>query len=266
MILRTGTNEGGFTTFSFDITPYIKGNKKQKLVVRVWDPTDRRYQTRGKQINNPHGLWYTPVTGIWQTVWMEPVNSSYITNIKAIPNIDNETLNVTVNASNAKPSDIVTVTILDQGNIIGTAKGIPGKDLRIPIKNPKLWSPESPYLYDMKVSLNNGNKTLDQIDSYTAMRKISTKRDSDGIVRMQLNNQDYFQFGPLDQGWWPDGLYTAPTDEALLFDIKKTKDYGFNMIRKHVKVEPARWYYHCDKEGILEIGRASCRERVYVLV
>jgi beta-galactosidase/beta-glucuronidase len=135
--------------------------------------------------------------------------------------------------------------------VVGTGKAAAGQEVLVPVPEAKLWSPTSPFLYDMEVTLLRNGTPADQVKSYFGMRKISTKRDANGIVRLQLNNQDCFQFGPLDQGWWPDGLYTAPTDEALLYDIKKTKDFGFNMIRKHVKVEPARWYYHCDKEGIL---------------
>jgi beta-galactosidase/beta-glucuronidase len=246
-----GSHQGGYTPFSFNITPYLTGKNNQKLVVRVWDPTDRGFQPRGKQVANPQGIWYTPVTGIWQTVWLEPVSHDHITNIKAIPNIDKNVLNVNVSTASNCPSEIITVNILDKGKVVGTGKGVPGKEMRISVQNPTLWSPSNPYLYDMTVSLSKNGKVADEVNSYTAFRKISSKRDANGILRMQLNNQNLFQYGPLDQGWWPDGLYTAPTDEALLFDIKKTKDFGFNMIRKHVKVEPARWYYHCDKEGIL---------------
>ena len=246
-----GSHKGGFTPFSFNITPYLTGKNNQKLVVRVWDPSDKGYQPRGKQTSRPEGIWYTPVTGIWQTVWLEPVAAAHVTSVKSIPNIDNNTLNVTVGTSCNCNSGIVTVKVLDKGQVVATAKGVQGKELRLFVQNPTLWSPSNPYLYDMTVSLSKDGKVLDEVKSYTAFRKISSKRDAAGIMRMQLNNQDLFQFGPLDQGWWPDGLYTAPTDEALLFDIKKTKDWGFNMIRKHVKVEPARWYYHCDKEGIL---------------
>ena len=191
------------------------------------------------------------MTGIWQTVWLEPVASAHVTSVKAIPNIDTNTLNVTVGTSCNCPSGIVTVKLLDKGQVVASAKGVQGKELRLNVQNPTLWSPSNPYLYDMTVSLAKDGKVLDEVKSYTAFRKISSKRDANGIMRMQLNNQDLFQYGPLDQGWWPDGLYTAPTDEALLYDVKKTKDWGFNMIRKHVKVEPARWYYHCDKEGML---------------
>lgn len=247
-----GSHQGGFTPFSFNITPYLTGKNNQKLVVRVWDPSDKGYQPRGKQTSNPEGIWYTPVTGIWQTVWLEPVATNHITSVKSIPNIDNGTVNVTVGTSvPCCNTSIVEVKLMDKGQVVASAKGLQGKELRLAVQNPTLWDTSNPYLYDMKVSLIKDGKVLDDVKSYTAFRKISSKRDANGVMRMQLNNKNLFQYGPLDQGWWPDGLYTAPTDEALLYDIVKTKDWGFNMIRKHVKVEPARWYYHCDKEGIL---------------
>lgn len=247
-----GSHQGGFTPFSFNITPYLTGKSNQKLVVRVWDPSDKGYQPRGKQTSNPEGIWYTPVTGIWQTVWLEPVATNHITSVKSIPDIDNGTMNVTVGTSApCCNTSVVEVKLLDKGQVVASAKGLQGKELRLAVQNPTLWDTSNPYLYDMKVSLIKDGKVLDDVKSYTAFRKISSKRDTNGVMRMQLNNKNLFQYGPLDQGWWPDGLYTAPTDEALLYDIVKTKDWGFNMIRKHVKVEPARWYYHCDKEGIL---------------
>ena len=247
-----GSHQGGFTPFSFNITPYLTGKNNQKLVVRVWDPSDKGYQPRGKQTSNPEGIWYTPVTGIWQTVWLEPVATNHITSVKSIPNIDNGTVNVTVGTSTpCCNTSIVEIKLMDKGQVVASAKGLQGKELRLAVQNPTLWDTSNPYLYDMKVSLIKDGKVLDDVKSYTAFRKISSKRDANGVMRMQLNNKNLFQYGPLDQGWWPDGLYTAPTDEALLYDIVKTKDWGFNMIRKHVKVEPARWYYHCDKEGIL---------------
>ena len=247
-----GSHQGGFTPFSFNITPYLTGKSGQKLVVRVWDPSDKGYQPRGKQTSNPEGIWYTPVTGIWQTVWLEPVATNHITSVKSIPDIDNGTMNVTVGTSApCCNTSVVEVKLLDKGQVVASAKGLQGKELRLAVQNPTLWDTSNPYLYDMKVSLIKDGKVLDDVKSYTAFRKISSKRDANGVMRMQLNNKNLFQYGPLDQGWWPDGLYTAPTDEALLYDIVKTKDWGFNMIRKHVKVEPARWYYHCDKEGIL---------------
>ncbi|MCD8193747.1 MAG: beta-galactosidase [Tannerellaceae bacterium] len=246
-----GSHTGGFTPFSFDITPYLKGNGKQKLVVRVWDPTEKGYQAVGKQTSRPEGIWYTAVTGIWQTVWMKPVAENHVVAVKAIPDIDAGALSVTVNTANPGKNSLVEVKLLDKGKVLATAKGIQGNELRLGVDNPVLWDVDNPYLYDLQVVVSDQGKTVDKVDSYTAFRKISTARDADGIMRMQLNNRDVFHFGPLDQGWWPDGLYTAPTDEALLYDIIKTKEWRYNMIRKHVKVEPARWYYHCDREGIL---------------
>ena len=248
--IKVGSHKGGYTPFSFNITPFlVKG--EQKLLVKAWDPSDKGNQPRGKQVENPHGIWYTPVTGIWQTVWIEPVEAAYITLLKTVPDIDRGNISVTADTRGTVTSDIIEVKVLEDGKVIGSGKAVPGVNFMVPVPDTKLWSPESPYLYDMEVSIIRNGKTIDKVKSYFGMRKISTATDKNGIVRMQLNNKDYFQFGPLDQGWWPDGLYTAPTDEALLYDIKKTKDLGFNMIRKHVKVEPARWYYHCDKEGIL---------------
>lgn len=246
-----GSHQGGFTPFSFNITPYLNGKSNQKLVVRVWDPSDKGFQPRGKQTSRPEGIWYTPVTGIWQTVWLEPVATDHIASVKAIPNIDNGTMAVTVGTSTGCDAGVVEVKLLDKGKVVASAKGVQGKEMRMAVQNPTLWDTSNPFLYDMTVTLSKAGKVVDEVKSYTAFRKISTKRDANGIARMQLNNKNVFQFGPLDQGWWPDGLYTAPTDEALLYDVIKTKDWGFNMIRKHVKVEPARWYYHCDKEGML---------------
>jgi beta-galactosidase/beta-glucuronidase len=249
--IKVGTHQGGYDAFSFDVTPFLAKSGDQKLVLKVWDPSERGYQPRGKQTGRPEGIWYTPVTGIWQTVWLEPVNEKHITNVVAIPDIDNGSLKVEATACGADYGDIYEVALKDAGKVVSNAKAIVGQSIDLAVADAKLWSPESPFLYDLEVKLISGGKTVDEVKSYTAMRKISTKRDGNGIVRLQLNNKDYFQFGPLDQGWWPDGLYTAPTDEALKYDIVKTKDFGFNMIRKHVKVEPARWYMHCDQLGIL---------------
>lgn len=248
--IKIGSHTGGYTAFSFDITPYLQTGV-QKLILKVWDGTDEGYQPRGKQVRNPNSIWYTPVSGIWQTVWIEPVNTKYISNVIATPDIDRELLNIKVESENTNSADVLQVNILEHGNVKATAKMACGQDLQLSLPDAKLWSPEDPFLYDIEVKLLEKGKAVDQINSYAAMRKISTRRDDKGIVRLQLNNKDYFQFGPLDQGWWPDGLYTAPSDEALKYDIQKTKEFGFNMIRKHVKVEPARWYTHCDRMGIL---------------
>ena len=249
--VKIGSHVGGYTPFSFDITPWLSKAGTQKLVVRVWDPTDKGYQPRGKQVADPRGIWYTAVTGIWQTVWLEPVSPAHLRSLRITPNIDGGNLTVSGQTAGSRPGDLVEVKVLDQGILKGTGRAAAGEEVLVPIPDAKLWAPESPFLYDLEVSLVRNGAAIDQVKSYAGMRKISTKADANGVWRMQLNNKDYFQFGPLDQGWWPDGLYTAPTDEALKFDIVQTKAFGFNMIRKHVKVEPARWYYHCDKEGIL---------------
>lgn len=249
--IKVGSHQGGYTPFSIDITAALTKDKSQTLTVKVWDPTDASFQPRGKQVRDPKGIWYTAVTGIWQTVWMEPVDASYITQIKTVPNIDGGNITVNTQTVGATSNDLIEVKVIENGNVVGSAKSVAGQEIMVPIPNAKLWSPESPYLYDMEVELIHNGVASDKIKSYVGMRKISTKQDENGIWRMQLNNKNYFQLGPLDQGWWPDGLYTAPTDEALAFDIKKTKDFGFNIIRKHVKVEPARWYYYCDKMGML---------------
>jgi len=248
--IKIGTHTGGYTPFYFDITPFVVTGE-QKLVVKVWDGTDTGLQPRGKQVNKPEGIMYTAVTGIWQTVWLEPVNEKYIAGVKSVSNIDDNTLAVDICTKNAQAADVIEVKVKEGATVIASAKATSGQTFILSVPNAKLWSPESPFLYDMEVILYNKGKVVDRVKSYSAMRKISTKRDAYGIIRMQLNNRDYFHFGPLDQGWWPDGLYTAPTDEALAFDIRKTKELGFNMIRKHVKVEPARWYMHCDRIGIL---------------
>jgi beta-galactosidase/beta-glucuronidase len=249
--VKVGQHTGGYTPFSFDITPALV-NGKNKLVVKVWDPTDQGFQPRGKQVNKPEGIWYTPVTGIWQTVWLEPVPEKYIENIRITPDIDKKTLSVEALVNTTSSADRIEVTVKENGQVVATAQSINNLPVEIAMpENMKLWSPDSPNLYDLEITLWDGAKVLDKVNSYAAMRKYSIKRDDKGIVRLQLNNKDQFQFGPLDQGWWPDGLYTAPTDEALEYDIIKTKDFGFNMIRKHVKVEPARWYTHCDRHGII---------------
>ncbi|HOV71882.1 MAG TPA: glycoside hydrolase family 2 TIM barrel-domain containing protein [Dysgonamonadaceae bacterium] len=249
--IKVGHHTGGYTPFSFDITSALKSGSN-KLVVKVWDPTNDSYQPRGKQVNRPEGIWYTSVTGIWQTVWLEPVSEKYFTNVKITPDIDNKKLIVVAETNDASVSDKVEVKVMDGSKVVASGRSINHLPVEITMPDEvKLWSPDSPFLYDLEITLWSDNKPQDKVKSYAAMRKYSIKRDDKGIVRLQLNNKDMFQFGPLDQGWWPDGLYTAPTDDALKFDIQKTKDFGFNMIRKHVKVEPARWYMHCDRLGMI---------------
>ena len=249
--VKVGSHTGGFTPFTFDITPALE-SKSNTLTVKVWDPTDRSYQPRGKQVTNPSGIWYTPVSGIWQTVWLEPVNEKHIQDLRIVSDIDRKLLTIDASMANATNADMLEVKVFDEGKLVATGKSINLQTVEISMPtDAKLWSPDSPFLYTLQVALKSGGKVVDQVESYAAMRKFSTRRDANGIVRLELNNKPLFQYGPLDQGWWPDGLYTAPTDEALLYDVQKTKDLGFNMIRKHIKVEPARWYTHCDKLGII---------------
>ena len=255
-----GTHTGGYTAFSYDITDALKEGP-QELVVRVLDGTDNGEQPRGKQVSSPHGIWYTPVTGIWQSVWMEPVASAHIADYNVVPDIDGSILNVSVLTDGASEGDLVEVRLLEgkeaystetggKGKVLVSAEAAAGEDVAIAVAQPQLWSPEHPYLYGLELRLKREGKVLDSVKGYTALRKSSEVRDSKGFKRIGLNNEPYFQYGPLDQGWWPDGLYTAPTDAALKYDIEKTKQWGWNMIRKHIKVEPARWYYYCDQLGI----------------
>jgi len=249
--VKVGQHTGGYTPFSFDITPALVSGKNS-LVVKVWDSTDQGFQPRGKQVNKPEGIWYTPVSGIWQTVWLEPVPEKHIKNVKITPNIDNNTLAVETFTNGASSANRVEVKVKEGSKVVATAQAINNLPVEIAMpEDVKLWSPGSPNLYDLEITLWDGSEEVDKVNSYAAMRKYSMKRDDKGIVRLQLNNKDLFQFGPLDQGWWPDGLYTAPSDEALEYDVIKTKELGFNMIRKHVKVEPARWYTHCDRHGMI---------------
>lgn len=246
-----GRHEGGFDPFSFEISQALKKGKKQEVAIRVWDPTSDGPQPRGKQINDPHGIWYTPVTGIWQTVWLENVPETYIASTKQTPNVDAGVLEISANVESAQSGDQLLIEAYDQGKKISEITVNAAESAKLSVPNAELWSPSSPKLYDLAVKVLRKGKVVDQVDSYFAMRKIERKADSQGIMRLALNDEFLFQYGPLDQGWWPDGLHTAPSDEALKFDLVKTKEMGFNMIRKHIKVEPATWYRHCDSLGIL---------------
>ena len=246
-----GSHKGGYDPFHFDISNAIKKKGSQRITVKVWDPSDEGPQPRGKQVRNPHGIWYTPVTGIWQTVWVEAVPRTYTVYTRTTPDIDRQQVSIFTEVVNAQAGDQVLVQAFNGESMVGEKESDPNQELVLPVPGARLWSPEDPFLYDLKISVKRKGKVIDQVSSYFAMRKISMAPDANGIQRMLLNNAFVFQYGPLDQGWWPDGLYTAPSEDALVFDIIKTKEMGFNMIRKHVKVEPARWYYHCDKLGML---------------
>jgi beta-galactosidase/beta-glucuronidase len=248
---EVGAHQGGYDPFTIDITNALKKGGNQDIAIMVWDPSDEGPQPRGKQVKNPHGIWYTPVTGIWQTVWLEAVPQTYIASTRQTPDIDRESVKVEASVEKPQAGDQVIVTAWDGATKVAEQTVPANSEVSLTIAHPKLWSPQSPFLYDLKYSLVRRGKVVDELKSYFAMRKVSMAPDKNGIQRMLLNNEFVFQYGPLDQGWWPDGLYTAPTDEALKFDIQKTKEMGFNMIRKHVKVEPARWYTYCDQMGIL---------------
>ena len=246
-----GEHKGGYTPFTFDITEALRPSGPQELMVGVWDPTDTWTQPRGKQTLNPQGIWYTAVTGIWQTVWLEPVPATAIRHLMPVPDVDRSRLRLTVEIDGDAKGVTVRAEAIDGGKTVAATQGKPDEPLAIALKSPRLWTPESPHLYGLKVSLWRGARRLDEVQSYFAMRKVSLGKDAHGHTRILLNGRPCFHIGLLDQGWWPDGLYTAPTDEALRSDIELMRRLGFNAARKHVKVEPARWYYHCDRLGLL---------------
>ena len=245
-----GEHRGGYDPFSFDITDRLRAGGEQELVVAVRDPTDEGQQPRGKQVRRPRGIWYTAVTGIWQTVWLEAVPAQYVSQLRIEPDLERGVVGVTVLTEGSSSNGSLRVAVL-QGDrevtrIAGNVSSSPAPN-SIPIPTPRRWSPSDPFLYTLRVELESG----DRVESYFGMRSVAVRADAKGVRRLYLNGEPIFQLGLLDQGWWPDGLYTAPTDEALAFDIQKTRELGFNVIRKHVKVEPARWYYHADRLGML---------------
>ncbi len=259
--IQIGGHTGGYTRFGFDITPYLTSGTNT-LEVKVIDNTNDDFQPRGKQVLQPSGIWYTAVSGIWQSVWLEPVASAHITDYYPVSNIRTGTLDINVTAENAQQGDVVSVSLLEggiglstdselTGKVLAEGKTIPGGTVTLNVPDPQLWSPDSPYLYGLSISILRNGKKVDTVTGYTSLRESSEVRVGRYTKLLGLNGKAMFQYGPLDQGWWPDGLYTAPTDEALKFDIQKTKDFGYNMIRKHIKVEPDRWFYYCDQLGIV---------------
>ena len=250
---EAGTHRGGYDPFTYDITDLLRGRKTQEIVVRVFDPTDEMNSpiARGKQVMRPHGIFYTAVTGIWQTAWIEPVPESHIAKLDLVPDIDKGTL--TVRPKIGGPADrlSVAVAVSLKGTAVASAEGPAAGPIAVEIASPALWSPDDPVLYDVRATLRKDGRVLDEVVSYAGMRKIAVAKDRQGFNRLFLNNEPLFELGPLDQGWWPDGLYTAPTDAALRYDIETIKALGMNMLRKHVKVEPDRLYYWCDKLGLL---------------
>jgi len=247
-----GTHRGGYDPFCFDVTDHLKKRGTQEIVLSVWDPINEGTQPRGKQVKEPKGIWYTSVTGIWRSVWLEPVSQTYIQSLKIIPDIDDEEVRITAQCADNAMEYQVELEVKEEGAIKSQAKGMAGRELSLPVEAPRMWAPDSPFLYDLKIVLRDGqDREVDAISSYFGMRKISLGEDDEGLKRLFLNNNPLFMIGPLDQGWWPDGLYTAPTDEALRYDIEMTKTLGMNMLRKHVKIEPRRFYYWCDKLGVI---------------
>jgi beta-galactosidase/beta-glucuronidase len=248
---EVGKHRGGYDAFTFDMTEAVKLAGPNEILVSAWDPTDASTQPRGKQVRKPHSIWYTPTSGIWQTVWIEPVSAAYIKELTIVPDVDQSAVTIHPVTTARLGSSTLEASIRDGFREVYHASVAPGGKMVLPVKDARLWSPEHPNLYRVVVSLKIGSTTVDKVESYFGMRKISLGKDEKGFTRLMLNNKPYFQFGPLDQGFWPDGIYTAPTDEALRYDIQMTKKMGFNMARKHVKVEPERWYYWCDKLGLL---------------
>jgi hypothetical protein len=246
---RVVSHRGGYDPFSADITDALNRTPgaEQELVVRVWDPTDGGDQPRGKQVRRPRSIWYTAVTGIWQTVWLERVPRAYVSSLVVTPDLDSGTVRIAPSVVGAPRGATVRVAALDGPRVVANASARAGEPVVLRLSNVKAWEPAHPFLYGLRIRLSSG----DSVESYVGMRKISMLRDSTGTLRLALNNRALFQYGPLDQGWWPDGLYTAPTDDALRSDIETTLRLGFNVARKHVKVEPDRWYYYADRLGLL---------------
>jgi beta-galactosidase/beta-glucuronidase len=251
--ILVGSHKGGFDRFSFNITPYLKLKGNQKVVLSVEDATNFSSQPRGKQQINASGIYYTPVSGIWQTVWLEAVSpEAYLEEVKTTTDLDRSLVTLTPLANKALVSGYkVAVEVFFEGKKVTSGSTESNEALSLKINHPHLWSPDHPHLYTIKMSFANPNgKLIDRVESYFGMRKISLG-DHKGVKYLFLNNEPLFHYGTLDQGWWPDGLLTPPSDEAMRYDIEMTKAMGFNMIRKHVKIEPDRWYYHCDQLGIM---------------
>jgi hypothetical protein len=246
---KVGEHVGGNNPFSLDATDAIREGENE-LIVRVEDETEG-FQLRGKQVLEPQGIWYTQVTGIWQTVWLEQVPTTSISSLVMTTDARTGTLQLAAEILGDTSAKSLLVRVLDDGVVVAEESGSTA-GLTLTIPNPQLWSPGSPHLYRLKILLQaEDGSTLDEIESYTGIRSVGKIRDADGHLRFTLNGKTIFHLGPLDQGWWPDGLLTPPSDEAMLYDIEFLKSAGFNMIRKHIKIEPRRYYYHCDRLGML---------------
>ncbi|WP_020666339.1 AbfB domain-containing protein [Amycolatopsis nigrescens] len=247
--VKVGGHAGGYAKFSFDITAQLKPGDNE-LVVGVFDPTDAGGQPVGKQrLNSTDRIFYTPSSGIWQTVWLEPTAAAHVTRLDITPDLPAASVRVVPHAA-AAAGLTARVTVRTGGTAVATGTGPAGAEIVVPVPNPRLWSPDDPFLYDLTVSLERDGTAVDTVGGYFGMRSIG-KANVGGVLRPVLNGQYVFSMGTLDQGFWPDGLHTAPTDEALKFDLQAHKDLGFNTVRKHIKVEPERWYYWADRLGLM---------------
>lgn len=268
-----GSHDGGSDPFTFDITNLLRASGDQELQVAVWDPTNDGGQPNGKQSNNPNGIWYTPNSGIWQTVWLEPVAEAHIIDYEPIPDIDNGSVSIKVNATDMSAKARITVKFDDTE--VASAEGNIGEFTTISIPLAKLWSPDEPNLYDIDITLIQNGQAKDKVKGYFGMRKFS-RGMALGKPCVMLNNKPLFMYGPLDQGWWPDGLLTPPSYEAMVYDLQVMKDFGMNMVRKHIKVENDLWFDWCDRNGLVVWqdmpsgggggmigGKAVCQEQFY---
>ncbi len=249
---QVAEHTGGYGRFSADITDAVTGSGAQEIIVGVEDRTDATWQPVGKQRRVPdRGIFYEGASGIWQTVWMEPVADGHVGTLDMTPDLDASALRLTVNTVGDTGGLTVEATVRDGRTMVSRTSGAPGAEIALPVTKAKLWSPDSPFLYNLEVRLKNGDEVVDSVGSYFGMREIGKAKGADGRLHMTLNGEIVFQMSTLDQGYWPDGIYTAPTDDALAFDLEQHKELGFNTVRKHIKVEPDRWFYHADRLGLL---------------
>lgn len=246
-----GSHKGGNNPFSFDITKYLKRDGVQILELSVVDPTDTKTVTRGKQRIGQGGIMYTPVSGIWKTVWLEPVESTHINRILPEADILNHKVDLDIDVSRAKGGEKVKIDLYDDGKLVNSINRLLTDKIELAVPDAVLWSPASPKLYRFHVQLSRGNEVLDEVSSYFTLREVSVQKDMCGYNRVGLNGKPIFQYGTLDQGWWPDGLLTPPSEEAMLWDMVQLKAMGFNTIRKHIKVEPELYYYYADSLGLM---------------
>ncbi len=258
--VEVGQHRGGYIPFWFDITDYLSpsplsplpaGEETHEIIVRVWDPTDSSWIGRGKQVRKPKNIWYTAVSGIWQTVWLEPVAETHIQRLNLTPDIEAEVLKIEVELDGPAGNYKIMANAWNRKEQIATISGPADQPIRLPVPNPHLWEPGNPFLYDLQIEVFNNGKRIDEVSSYFGMRKFSLEPDKNGKMRLCLNHAPLFQYGPLDQGYWPDGLHTPPSEAAMRSDVEFLKSIDCNMIRKHIKVEPARFYYDCDRLGMI---------------